>query len=272
MKAKVIRIIIVAMIFSTVAGFTVQSDNTCSQIIAVIASAIVGAVMSSVYELIDTHGQGLATWFKSQILYHNKDLYISFSYLYKIEVDGKYLLVRGHRMKDRYQPIGGVYKYYPEARDFLDSIRFVPDAEFVNNNETDDLRIQIKGKYLLRFYDWFFSMRNREYDPSREFYEELIAPRFLDEDDFRQLRYRKVDVHNKGITKSIVPERIAEVIYADIFEVTLTDEQKHAVKRAVEEHPDDLCLAAPEEMRSRRYAGSVEMNLGNNVTWLLGEE
>ena len=142
----------------------------------------------------------------------------------------------------------------------------------MNNDETDDLRIQIKGKYLLEFYDWFLSMKNREYDPSREFYEELIATGFLPEEKFRHLRYRKVAVHNKGITKSIVPERIPEVIFADIFEVSLTDEQKTVVKQAVNDHQNDLCLATPNEMKSRCYAGSIEMNIGNNVPWLLGEE
>ena len=114
-------------------------------------------------------------------------------------------------------------------------------------------------------------MEDREYGPDREFYEELIKPGVLPEEKFRHLRYRKVDVHNKGITKSPVPNRIDEVIYADIFEVTLTEEQKQLVQKALTEHPNDICLASPEEMKSRRYGGSIEMNLGNNVLWLLGE-
>lgn len=34
-----------------------------------------------------------------------------------------------------------------------------------NTNETDDLRINIKGKNLLSFMEWFLSMKDREYDP-----------------------------------------------------------------------------------------------------------
>lgn len=269
---KVIRIIIIVAFFSIMAGFTYQSNNSGMQMIYILSSAVVSAVISSAYEFIDTHGQGLITWFKSKIMYRNKELYLSFSYLYKIEIEGKYLLIRGHRMKDRYQPVGGVYKYYIEARDFLNRIHFIPDAGFVNNDETDDLRIRIKGKYLLEFYDWFFNMKNREYDPSREFYEELIASGLLPEAKFRHLQYRKIDVHNKGITESIVPGRILEVIYADIFEVRLDTEQKELVKIAVNNNPEKLCLATPDEMKSRQYAGSVEINLGNNVPWLLGKE
>ena len=120
--------------------------------------------------------------------------------------------------------------------------------------------------------DWFLKMEEREYGPEREFYEELIMPGFLPEEEFRPLRYRKVKVHNKGITKSLIPNGIDEVIYADIFEVPLTEKQKQLVRKAVTDHSNDLCLASLEEMKSRRYDGSVEMNLGNNVLWLLNEE
>lgn len=268
---KAIKIIAITFIFSIIAGFAAQSNNSGMRMIAIIASGVVGAAMSSAYEFIDTHGQGIVTWFKSKIMYRNKELYLSFSYLYKIEIEGKYLLIRGHRMKDRYQPVGGVYKYYIEANDFLSGIHFIPDAGFVNNDETDDLRIRIKGKYLLKFYDWFLGMKNREYDPSREFYEELIASGLLPEETFRHLQYRKIGVHNVGITKSIIAGRIPEVIYADIFEVRLNKEQKELVKTAVKNHPGELCLVTPDEMKRRQYGGSVEMNLGNNVPWLLGE-
>lgn len=267
---KWIKIIVITVVFAVIAGFAVTTDSNALQTIAVIASAVVGAAVSSAYELIDTHDQGIRTWFLSQIKYREKNIRLSFSYLYKIEVDGKYLLVRGNRMKDRYQPIGGVYKFYPEAKTFLDSIQYVPDTKMKNNDETDDLRIQIKGQNLLKFFDWFTSMQDREYDPCREFYEEVLQDGTLPEEKFRHLKYRKVNVHNKGITWSEYLN-INEVLYADIFDVTLSEEQKEIVRRAVKEHPEKLCLASPDEMRCRRYADSVEANLGTNVPWLLGE-
>lgn len=264
----------IVLIFTAVAAIAVASqyNNLVSKVIVIITSTILGVVAESAYNFIDSHGQGIKTWFQANIKYRTQDLYLSFSYLYKIEVEGKYLLVRGHRMKDRYQPVGGVYKFYPEAREFLNSIHYQPDTMVGNFEDTDDLRIRIKGKHLLAFMDWFLSMKNREYDPTREFYEELIQTGMLPEEPFRHLQYRKVYVHNNGVTKSIVPERIPEVIYADIFEVTLNNEQIKLVKAALASHPNDLCLATPDEMKSRRFNGSVIMNLGNNVPWLLGEE
>ena len=270
---KCIRILVIAVLCALMAGIGVtKPDNLIWQVVTIIATGFVGAVIASFYESLNTYGQKFNTWFQSMITHRNKEIYLSFSYIYRIEIDGKYLLVRGRRMKDRYQPIGGVYKFYEEAKPFLNSIKFQPDTMVGNTDETDDLRIRIKGKHLLAFMDWFLKMEEREYGPEREFYEELIMPGFLPEEDFRPLRYRKVKVHNKGITKSLIPNGIDEVIYADIFEVPLTEKQKQLVRKAVTDHSNDLCLASLEEMKSRRYDGSVEMNLGNNVLWLLNEE
>ena len=273
-KGKNMRIFNIILFVAAVSAiaYATQYNNPVRQIIITIAAATIGIILKVVYEYFNSCGYGFRVWYQSKIKYHKQDLYLSFSYLYKIEVEGKYLLVRGHRMKDRYQPVGGVYKFYPGARDFLNSIHYQPDTMVGNIEDTDDLRIRIKGKYLLKFMEWFNSMKNRECDPTREFFEELIRPGFLPEESFRNLQYRKVDVHNKGVTKSVLPDRIPEVIYADIFEVTLNEEQKELVKASVNSYPTELCLATPDEMRSRCYNGSVEMNLGNNVLWLLGEE
>lgn len=250
---------------------TTSSESAGFQIVSAISSGILGSVISAIYEFVDTHDQGIATWFKTQILYRNKNLRLSFAYLFRIEVDGKFLLVRGRRMNNQYQPVGGVYKVYDEGRSFLNQIRAVSDTEMGNSDETDDLRLQVKGKDYYKFWDWFESMKDREYDPRREFEEELIDTGFLPADGFQKLRYRKVWTHNVGVTYS-QPLCIHEVVYADIFEVKMLESQKQMIRDAVQEYPDKICLASPDEMRCRRYGDSVQMNLGNNTPWLLGEE
>ena len=114
-------------------------------------------------------------------------------------------------------------------------------------------------------------MRDREYDPRREFEEELIDTQILPAEAFQKLKYRKVWTHNVGVTYS-QPLRIYEVVYADIFEIKLTDGQKQIIRDAVRQNSTQICLATIDEMRCRRYNNSVEMNLGNNTPWLLGEE
>lgn len=245
------------------------ADYVSVNIIATLASAILGAAVSSLYELIDTKGQTFITWFKSKFVFVNKDVYLSFSYLYKIMIDGKYLLIRGHRMANRYQPIGGVYKKYDEANPMLEKLGCQSDTTMGNVDETDDLRLHIKGKNVLNFIEWFQSMENREYDPTREFVEELIEPGLLPENLFSKLKYRKIHVHNVGFTRFVGSSERKnnrpEYIYSDIFELMLSDEQKDSVREAVRTHPNQLCLVSFEEIRARRFKGAVEMNIGNNA-------
>ena len=233
-----------------------------------IASTILGSVVSIIFEAIDFHGQGLRLWLQ-HLCYWNKEVRLSISYLFRIEVDGNYLMVKGNRLKRQYQPVGGVYKYYPEAKPTLEKMGFNIDTKMRNTDETDDLRIRIKGKYLLKFMDWFMSMENREYDPCREFKEELIDTELLPPQSFDVLKYRKVGVHNSGINYS---QYLAcdELLYSDIFELVLTDDQKNVIRDAVQRNPDMLCLASVEELRSQCYNG-IEKNLGTNAAWIIGE-
>ncbi len=265
---KALLFIIVFVIIGILSCAGVISQNPALACIGVIASAILGSLISIVFTSIDKHGQGWRLWFQ-HIRYRKKDVRLSFSYLFKIEVDGKYLLVKGNRLKKQYQPVGGVYKYYDEAKLTLESFKFRPDVKMGNTSETDDLRIFIEGRYLLLFMNWFKSMRDREYDPTREFKEELIASKLLPESAFSKFEYRKIYTHDKGVEYSTFMQ-CDEIVYADIFEIKLSDSQKAAIRQAVEEHPDMLCLATADELKCECYNG-IEKNLGNNAKWLLGE-
>lgn len=268
---KICRIVLVGAISLIVAACTTLSESVALQAASVIASGILGLVISSIYEFVDTHDQGIATWFNTQIRYRNASIRLSFSYLFRIEVDGNYLLVRGHRMNNQFQPIGGVYKVYDEGKSFLSQIKAIADTTMGNSDETDDLRLQIKGKDYFKFWDWFESMKDREYDPRREFEEELIDTGILPTEEFQKLRYRKVWTHNVGVTYSR-PLQMQEIVYADIFEVKLTEKQKQVIRDAVQQNSTQICLASVDEIRCRRYNNAVQMNLGNNTPWLLGEE
>ena len=235
--SKKSRIIIITIFFALLSGLFSSFNDVVYTAVSVISSGIVSAATASLYEMIDTKGQGYKLWFQSRILYRKQDIYISFSYLYKIEVDGRYLLIRGNRFKNRFQPVGGVYKYYPEAKQFLESINFSPNYNVVNSyGEENDLRINIKGEKVLDFFEWFLKMENREYDPRREFFEELVKTGFIDGEMFENFNYRKIGKRNKSITKSYIRNGNRELIYADIFELKLDKRQIEALKDAVEKN------------------------------------
>lgn len=233
-----------------------------------IASAVMGSIISIIFDSIDLHGQSVKMWFQ-HIKYFNKEIRLSFSYLFRIPVNGKYLLVKGNRLNKQYQPVGGVYKYYEEAKSTLESFEYSADVKMGNSKETDDLRICIKGKYILKFMKWFLLMKDREYDPRREFKEELIESGYLPEKEFCEIKYRKIYVHNEGVTFSKYND-CYEIVYADIFELKLTQEQIEIIEEAVKKNSEFLCLSSKEELKKECFDG-IQKNIGNNAKWILGE-
>ena len=99
---------------------------------------------------------------------------ISASYLFNIEVDGKFLLIKSER-RNQYQPVGGCYKYFPEAEVFLNSIGAIPEKKSNGVDSLMDLRLMIPEESLEAFVMWYYSMQGREVSFDRELNEELIS-------------------------------------------------------------------------------------------------
>ena len=78
MECKIIRLLIMIGAFCVLGGYALtQPESLTWQAITIIVSAIVGALVTYLFESLDTHDQGFKTWFKSQIWYRKKDLYAS---------------------------------------------------------------------------------------------------------------------------------------------------------------------------------------------------
>ena len=168
--------------------------------------------------------------FQSYVVYRNRRVRVSMASLLRITLRDQYLLVRGHRIPDQYQPPGGVYKFYPGAKNILDALGLVGDVFLKDDVDSkDDLRrVLQRGSRLPAFLEWFHSRENRELDPRREFHDELVATGILDADLFADLRTRWVRSVGVGIRFS--PELdIPEYLFADVFEVLLAPEQENAL-------------------------------------------
>lgn len=126
------------------------------------------------------------------------EIRLTISYLYRIEINGKYLLVKSSRIENTFQPVGGVYKYfYPEAKRDLDCIGAITDNHIVNDNRSEfDLRLKmLDRKKIRKFLKWFFAGEEREWDPWREFYEELVVTGILPAADFGYIHYELIGQH-----------------------------------------------------------------------------
>ena len=113
-------------------------------------------------------------------VHRNEVVRVSAAYLFRIVVDGRYLLIRGGRIRSQYQPVGGVYKYFPSSKAKLDSLGARADCALNTHlTDSDDLRLRLPGKNLLKFLDWFDGRTGREVETMREFREELVEPGYL---------------------------------------------------------------------------------------------
>jgi hypothetical protein len=104
------------------------------------------------------------------------DIRFSMSYLYLIEVDGRFLLVKSSNFNHQYQLVGGKYKVYDIGKAKLAELGARTDENMsVSGLAQDDLALFLPAKNALKFLDWFNSGKNREVSHWREFYEELIG-------------------------------------------------------------------------------------------------
>ena len=89
----------------------------------------------------------------------------------RIVIDSKYLLIlnQNRRKKNYYQlsPIGGAITI--DSWDCLSSSTIDPEIA-----DSNDLRFYINVSQVHDFRAWFYSRENREQDPFREIYEELV--------------------------------------------------------------------------------------------------
>lgn len=251
MRSKIVFLI---GLVGVVISIFLTNNEISSSLFKISLGFIIGALVDFIIFLIENK----KNWnlFKTKLLKRNKPIRATVAYLFRIEVNGKYVLIKRHK-NDRvgYQPIGGAYKYFKEEnRELFNDLGIEPCNHVKRDVDTkDDLRIRInKRKKLLKFLKWFQSRKNREVDPWREFYEELVKPGLLSEENFRHVKYAYIGNHKEIESPSPVFP-IDEFRYADIFELRPdTDAQRNAIEAL--ENKEDIIFATPDEIRK----GSTE--------------
>lgn len=231
-------------------SFLIKNANTKEAIFNLALGFIAGWIIDVSAFLIDNRKNWIL--FKTLIFKRRKPIRATVAYLFRIEVNGKYVLIKRHK-PDRigYQPIGGAFKYFKEEnRELFDKLGIEPCNLVPRDADTkDDLRIRInKRKHLLEFLKWFDSRKNREIDPWREFYEELVEPGLLPIELFKHVKYVYIGNH-----KELVPPSpgfpIDQFRYAEIYELRPdSDEQKQAIENLINQN--EITFATPDEIRS----------------------
>lgn len=213
---------------------------------------------------------------RAGILQKNTIIRISFAYLFRIKVDGKYLLVRNGRTK-KYQPVGGAYKFTQEEANYLrDNIPVENDDRIpVDRITKRDYRLLVKNEYLRKFVRRFNKTQHRENisNLSREFVEEMFSTEILDKSAFGALSYKFCGRHMTNVEYGSVFNHY-ELLLADIIEVQLSDAQEQLFKNLMGVDCNKYRFATADEIKSlgvKFRTNDLEDDIANHTPKILSE-
>jgi hypothetical protein len=211
----------------------------------------------------------------SQTIRRNSKIRISCSYLYRIKINDRYLLVKNsHRVS--YQFVGGVYKQNEYSKGFLRNIRYSEDEHLPTTDKcTDDFRIFIHGLNLMKFIKWFNESKDRELSCDREFYEELIKPEILSSKNFPYPRY-------SFVTQIITPIMWSryfncwELQIHDILDLKVTESQSNELielqKRGDNDYIKWANLDLIKSLGHDRNTRRCDYPIGEHTKWAVNEK
>lgn len=228
-----------------------------------IGVAILGAILFELLKSLLNNASKLKLFIVSSIKYRNKQIRVSISYLFKIKIDDKYLLVRGKRINNQFQPVGGVYKRFPESKDFFMKLEVLDDDNIkIDDKSKDDLRIRVKGKNLSKLINWYKDGKCRENSVFREFYEELVAPGIVSPDIFPYINYRHIKTNDTGI-RWCEYFQCYEILIAEIYELIPNVQQESALRELLQKKNNEYIWAEEEDIKRR---GVNKNNLNSKIS------
>jgi len=246
-------------------------DNTLIQNSIAIACSIIAPIIVFFADSFLSNITRVRLWFLSKLRYRNKRIRVSMSYIYRIHINDKYLLVKNSKW-DYYQPVGGVYKVLSEDVGFLkDNFDWGKDPYMKTNNEKrNDLRGTVPMPNLINFLNWFKSQKNREISHWREFYEELIKTGILNINDFPHFEYRYVGTLLTPIKKSEKWKDCMEILSYDVFDLIPSPEQEEILRKTQKETSEDfIWLDKSIILNNGVINKDEEIKIGQHTKWTI---
>jgi len=204
-----------------------------------------------------------------------KNIRLSCAYLYVIKYEDKYLLVKNNH-RDSFQLVGGVFKRNEQSNAFLNSIEITEDDKLpTSGRNKNDLRLYIKGKHLSKFLNWYNTKKEREISYSREFYEELIEPSYLDYNIFPYPNF----VYKKQIITPIIKKpyfNCYEVLIYDIVELSLNSKQNFEIGKLFKKgNTDNIKWSDIQTIRNEGYNSTsrkTDYIIGDHTKWAIDKK
>lgn len=191
--------------------------------------------------------------------------------------DGRYaLLVNKNRLKRGeivLTPIGGAIEATPEGIEGLKELLGIDDSAFEKGN---DLRFKMSGSKANEYRKWFLRGEQRETDPRREVYEELVSEALsgvplLNEEELKELKCTRVGYATQlEETTRVGQEGKMTLRFLEIFDAELKPKTLERLKQLSEIRDAVIRLVTEEEIRSGKTKDGV--NIGTVAKSLLDFE
>lgn len=235
--------------------FGIPEDPSIRDFMLKTAAGLGLALLISAFIWIVSNFKLIRFWIQTHLPWsYNQPIRLTISYLFRIKVNGKYLLVPNSREIPGYQPVGGVFKFlHRENFQLFNQIGLTDDCSMPRDEISEhDLRLKMKHrKNLLRFIRWFKKRKDREIDPWREFYEELIKSGILSQENFPHIQYKIV--REVSELKYSVHHQILEYKHFEIYELQFaSDAQKEEIKKLISNQSPNHIFATESEILTRK--------------------
>lgn len=235
-------------------------------IIASIISFFVGAFLRWIID----NKKYLKLWIDTNIgKARDKQVRFSIAYLFRINIDGKYLLVKNEKIADQYQPVGGVYRKFDSFVDIANKLE-VTDEKKENFRVSNDLRVYVQSKNVIKFLEWFKTRRNREVNVVREFIEEIIDKNILEIQNLRDIEFEFIRTYDSGLHYA---EQFSsyEILLHDIFEVRLKSNAADKLKQYVDSSSDNYLILVEQTdiLRKAVTIGGIDYKIGEQTINIL---
>ena len=175
---------------------------------------------------------------------------ISYAYLFRIEVDGEYLLIKNKHGFNKFQPPGHTYVLSLEEKNYLKANFYVTEDDRIKSKKVkNDYRLFVPAYMMKKFYKRFLHqidvVKTENYQNG--FKATLIDSGVLNPVIFENINLRFVRRHIENI-KFTKPFKCYEMLLADVFEVVLTQDQIDSIRKLRENKNSDQYEFANEEL------------------------
>lgn len=263
-------------LFFSIATFSISflfGENIQNILIEISIGLFIGFLIVFLVYLFQNKARLKMRW-DTEWVNQKRKIRFSMSYLYRIKIDHKYLLVKNTKW-EQFQLVGGKYKKLDTATPTLEKLGVFDDIKIPQKGmKEDDLALFCPAPNTSKFLDWFKTHKDREVSHWREFYDELISTKILSHENFPHIKYRFVGSVTTPLQTS---ENFGclEILHYDILDLVPNHQQKIELRNLLKKGDTEKIKWATLEEIDKKWGGEnngSSYRISKHTKWAVRQE